>query len=143
MPEVASAWSFVAAFPRATSTAVPGWIRTAELAAADGTGTAMSVFGVAGGNDPRTAANAPGMRGVVVPQSSVKSEMPFVPGALFRYVSARRCPVPRQVPRNPTLRTSSSPSSVIPALERAAFGGVARTPSCRRMPLGRPSDGEK
>ena len=50
--------------------------------------------------------------------------MPFVPGDLFRKFSERRCPVPRQVPRKVTRRTSSSPSSVTPALERAEFGGV-------------------
>jgi hypothetical protein len=107
------------------------------------TGTAMSVFGVAGGNEPRTTAHAPAMRGVVAPQSEVKSEIPFVPGALLRKLSARRWPIPRHVPRKPTLRTSSSPSRVMPALERDEFGGVASTPSRRRIPLGRPSEGEK
>ena len=66
-------------------------------------------------------------------------KMPFVPGTLFRKFSARRWPAPRQVPRKLTRRTSSRPSSVTPALERAEFGGVASTPSRRRIPLGRPS----
>ena len=101
------------------------------------------MFGVASGNEPSTATNAPETRGVADPQSDVKSEIPFVPGALFRKFSARRCPVPRQVPRKLTLRTSSSPSSVIPALDRAGFGGVASTPSRRKIPLGRPSAGAK
>ena len=83
------------------------------------------------------------MRGVAGPQSDVKSEMPFVPGALFRKFSARRCPVPAPGAEEPDRRTSSRPSSVIPALERVEFGGVASTPSRRRIPLGRPSASEK
>src|SRR4249919_4207305 len=118
-------------------------MRADVLAEAEVTGTARSVLGVAGGNEPSTAANPPVMRGVVGPQSEVNSEIPFVPGALLRKLSARRWPVPRHVPRKPTLRTSSSPSRVIPALERAELGGVASTPSRSSIPLGLPSVGEK
>src|SRR5262245_9911048 len=118
-------------------------MRTDVAGPAEATGTVRSAFGVAGGKDPRTTANAPAMRGVVEPQSVVNSEMPFVPGALLRKFSARRCPDPRHVPRKLTRRTSSRPSSVTPALEREGFGGVASTPSRRKIPLGRPSDGEK
>ena len=69
VPGAASACSFVAALPRATSTAVPGWIRTEVPDAALRTGTTRSVFGVADGKAPSTAVNAPAMRGVDEPQS--------------------------------------------------------------------------
>src|SRR4029079_14818525 len=57
-PGWASTWSFVAALPRATRTALRGWMRTEGPAPADATGTARSVLGVAGGNAPSTTANA-------------------------------------------------------------------------------------
>ena len=90
LPGSASACSFAAALPRATRTAVPGAIRIDVAAAAVVTGTARSVFGVAGGNAPRPTMNAPVDARRRAPQSGVKSEMPFVPGTLFRKFSARR-----------------------------------------------------
>ena len=69
----------------------------------------------------------------------MKSAIPFFPGALLNSFSERRWPLPRQVPKNLTRLTSSVPSSVMPALERCPFGGLTRTPSRRRMPLGFPS----
>ncbi len=65
-------------------------MRTELAGPADATGTERSVLGVVSGNDPRTTANAPATRGVEEPQSDVNSEMPFVPGTLFRKFSARR-----------------------------------------------------
>ena len=87
----------------------------------------------------RTTAYEPATRGVLAPQSEVKSAMPFLPGASLNSFSARRCPVPRQVPRNLTRRTSSAPSSVNPALDRPPFGGLTSTPSRSMIPLGFPS----
>ena len=143
VPIGASAWSFVAAIPRATSTAVPGAIATGPFWLTLTTGAARSAFGVAAGNGESTSAIEPAICGVERPQSVVKREIPFFPGAWFRKLRVRRWPSPRHVPRNLIRRTSSVPSSVIPALERDAFGGVTRTPSRSRTPLGRPVESEK
>ena len=99
----------------------------------------MSVFGTEAGNGARTTAKEPSTRGVERPQSEVKSEIPFLPGASLKSLSALRCPVPRHVPKKLTRRTSSVPSRPMPALERWPFGGVTSTPSRMRIPVGLPS----
>ncbi len=129
----------MAAVPRATTTALPTGMPTRAFCTVLVTTDSMSTFGAVGGNGERTAANDPSTRGVMRPQSDVKSATWFVPGGLLISVSVRRGPFPRQVPRKPILRTSSVPSSVTPALDRPGFGGVTSTPSRITMPLGRPS----
>ena len=81
---------------------------------------AMSTFGAVGGKGESTTAYEPASCGVVRPQSEEKSVIPLGPGGLLKYVTARRGPVPRQVPRNAILRTSSVPSSIDPGARARA-----------------------
>ena len=90
------------------------------------TGTARSVFGVAAGKRAEHDRERARDRGVSPsPSPSVKSEIPFVPGALFRKLRARRWPEPRQVPRK------LDPPHVERAVERHA-GARARRVRRRR-----------
>ncbi len=138
VPAGASAESFWAAVPRATSTAVPGAIGTDAFWMTPETPAKWSTFGVAASNGERITETAPGMRGVDGPQSGVKIEMPFASGASLNALRALRWLSPRQVPKRRTRRTSSVPSSVIPALERFPLGELTSTPSFKKMPLGPP-----
>ena len=81
---------------------------------------------------------APGTAGVAGPQACVYSAIPFPESGLLNRLSVRRAPAPCQVPTNETLRTSSVPSVVTPALARSLDGGLATWPSLIRTPLGRP-----
>ena len=67
MPTGASACSFVAAIPRATSTAVPGAIPTDPFCEVLATVEAMSVLGVEAGKPERSTEYDPEIRGVDVP----------------------------------------------------------------------------
>ena len=104
------------------------------------TGPERSVFGAVGGSGKITASVTPACTGVAGPYAGVKSAIPFAFGSALSAFSARRWPVPRQVPKNSIRRTSRPPSAVMPTLERSPYGGLSTTPSRIRMPLGRPVD---
>ena len=84
-PTGASAWSLDAAVPRATSTALPAGMPTRALETVLVTVASMSTFGADGGNSESTAATEPSTRGVMRPQSDVKSDDRVLPRRLVEH----------------------------------------------------------
>src|SRR5439155_14788302 len=121
VPCTASACSFAASEPDASSTAPSAGTTTGPLAV-EATGEVRSVLGAGAGNGSRTTAKPFVTAGVSPAQAEVKSTVWLPLGFWLMPSTGRRWPLPFQVPANEVRPTCSAPAASIATDDRAGEG---------------------